>query len=162
MDKVVKEVQESLRIISRYDSSVPSVIPDGIFGEETRQSLIAFQQGRGLSPTGRVDFGVWERLTQEKEKAERFFSPPAEAAPAKREDFPLKKGRESHLNRNLNLMLLRLSERYDNFLPVDLSDSFSQETETQVKAFQRVTGREETGQVDKQLWDLLSVLYVTE
>lgn len=160
MDELVLEFQGYLRNISRYDSDIPNVIPDGIFGDETRDSLKAFQRKHRLNETGTVDFSTWEKLIEENRKAVFFFSLPEQTAPITNEDFPLKEGKETHLNYNLNLMLSHLGRNYGNFDILEVNDIFSAQTRNQVLSFQKVTDKEQTGEVDKELWNSLSQLYL--
>ena len=63
------ELQQRLRNISKVHKDVPSVIPDGIFGEETENAVRAFQRKFGFSETGVVDFEIWDRINEESKKA---------------------------------------------------------------------------------------------
>ena len=58
-------LQRYLLGISRFDPDVPPVDPDGIFGETTRASLMAFQKKYGLPVTGVGDAETWARLFEE-------------------------------------------------------------------------------------------------
>lgn len=55
-------LQYLLNMISEFYPSVPSVTQDGIFGNGTRQAVIAFQQAKGLTPDGIVGAGTWRAL----------------------------------------------------------------------------------------------------
>lgn len=160
MDELVFEIQGYLRNISRYDKDIPNVIPDGIFGDETADSIKAFQRKHGLSETGTVNLSTWNKLIEENRKAIFFFSLPEQTAPITNEDFPLKMGKETHLNYNLNLMLAHLGRNYGNFDILEVNDIFSVQTKNQVLTFQKVTDKEQTGEVDKELWNSLSQLYL--
>lgn len=160
MDLIVLEFQGYLRNISRYDSDIPTVIPDGIFGDETAESLKAFQRKHSLAETGTVNFPTWEKLIEENRNAIFFFSEPVQTAPISNEDLPLEEGKESHLNYNLNLMLSHLGRSYANFDVLELTSAFTPQTKAQVINFQKVIDREQTGRVDKETWNALSQLYL--
>ena len=160
MDTAVFEIQSYLRNISRVDRDIPSLIPDGIFGDETTQSVLAFQRKSLLPQTGRVDYETWSRIFEENEKALFILSEPLQTAPVTRDDLPLKKGKVSHLNSSVNLMLLRLSDFYGNFSGASLSSDYTEETERLISAFQSLSGLPVTGETDKQTWNLLSSLYL--
>ncbi len=55
-------IQELLGVISKYQSAVPTVEKDGIFGAETQASIRAFQTANGLTADGIVGPLTWEKL----------------------------------------------------------------------------------------------------
>lgn len=160
MDEIILEVQGYLRNISRYDSDIPTVIPDGIFGDETTESVRAFQRKYNLEETGTVNLATWNKLTEENRKAVFFFSEPVQTAPIKNEDFPLREGKETHLNHNLNLMLSHLGRNFENFDILENTSAFTPQTTAQVRNFQKVIAVPLTGIVDKEIWNALSQLYL--
>ncbi len=160
MDIIVREMQEYLRNIARYDSDIPLVVPDGIYGSETTESVRAFQNKYGIEESGNVDFATWEKLVEENSNALFFFSQPNQIAPITNTDLPLKKGKESEFNYNLNLMLSRLASFYRNFEPLSVTSEFTENTERQVLIFQKVIAKELTGEVDKETWNKLAEIYV--
>lgn len=55
-------LQYLLNVISEYYPGIPGPAQDGIFGSETRQSVIAFQQLMQLAPDGYVGPLTWKAL----------------------------------------------------------------------------------------------------
>ena len=55
-------IQELLGVINRYNSAVPAVEVDGIFGPATRDAIYAFQNAYGLAVDGIVGALTWEKL----------------------------------------------------------------------------------------------------
>ena len=154
------ELQQRLRNISKVHKDVPSVIPDGIFGDETENAVRAFQRKFGFSETGVVDFEIWDRINEEGKKALFVLSDPNQVISIKNEDLPLvigQIGREVH---TLNLMLRRLGELYSNFRFENTGDEFTAETEREVRKWQKVIGHDITGEVDKLTWNRLAEHYL--
>lgn len=154
------ELQQRLRNISKVHKDVPSVIPDGIFGEETENAVRAFQRKSGFPETGVVDFEIWDRINEESKKALFVLSDPNQVISIKNEDLPLvigQIGREVH---TLNLMLRRLGELYSNFRSENTGDEFTAETEREVRKWQKVIGHDITGEVDKLTWNRLAEHYL--
>ncbi len=59
----VFEIQSELRHISKENDRIrPVLIPDGIYGEETRLAVISFQHFVGIQETGIVDCETWEAV----------------------------------------------------------------------------------------------------
>lgn len=160
MDSAVFEIQNYIRNISRFDKDIPSLVPDGIYGNETTESVLAFQKKHLLAQTGKVNLETWNKLLEENDRAVFFFSEPVQTAPARSRDFPLRKGKSSHLNGNINLMLKRLSDFYTNFSSAVLSPEYTEETEKLIGIFQSLAGIPVTGETDKATWNLLSFLYL--
>ena len=59
----VYEVQSALRNLSAINEAIrPRLIPDGIYGDETRAAVSSFQNFMGFEITGIVNFGTWQVL----------------------------------------------------------------------------------------------------
>ena len=64
-EEAVREVQRYLRAVSYRHKEVPHIGIDGIFGEETREALRAFQRRFSLPPTGVADSESFRLLYRE-------------------------------------------------------------------------------------------------
>ncbi len=60
----VRQMQEQLNAIADVYYSIPNIAADGIFGERTREAVIAFQKQFDLPPSGIVDFPTWYKISQ--------------------------------------------------------------------------------------------------
>ena len=60
----VRQMQEQLDRISQTYPALPSVTPDGIYGESTRQAVEAFQRVFNLPVTGVVDYPTWYKISE--------------------------------------------------------------------------------------------------
>lgn len=154
------ELQQRLRDIAKADKDVLSVIPDGIFGEETENSVRSFQRKFGLPETGVVNFEVWDRINDEHKKALFELSEPIQVISIKKEDLPLVLGQISKEVHMLNMMLNSLSEKYSNFQNVGYSDEFTAATRNEVEKWQKVINHDITGEVDKLTWNRLAEQYL--
>jgi len=59
----VRLLQEYLNRIAASISEIPSVTPTGYFGNQTQQSVLAFQRYAGLPENGYVEFTTWNAIT---------------------------------------------------------------------------------------------------
>lgn len=60
----VRQMQEQLDAIANVYYPIPNIAADGIFGERTREAVIAFQKQFDLPQTGVVDFATWYKISQ--------------------------------------------------------------------------------------------------
>lgn len=158
--RAIMELQQRLRDIAKIDKDILSVIPDGIFGEETEEAVKSFQRKHNLNDTGVVDFALWDMINEEHKKALFELSDPVQVISIDREDLPLVLGQISKQVHMLNMMLNYLSDTHDNFENAGHSDEFTADTERQVKKWQNVIAHEITGEVDKLTWNRLAEYYL--
>ena len=59
----VRQIQEQLNLIGEFYSSIPVLIPDGIYGERTADAVRAFQKIFSLPQTGIVDYPTWYKIS---------------------------------------------------------------------------------------------------
>jgi hypothetical protein len=62
VEQPIRSLQTMLRVISKDDSRLPSVVPDGIYGPTTMNSITAFQRLYGLPITGVTDQQTWDKI----------------------------------------------------------------------------------------------------
>ncbi len=58
----VGQLQHMLAVGAFFITSVPTVALTGVYGEDTRQSVEAFQQYSGMEQTGEVDTATWNAI----------------------------------------------------------------------------------------------------
>lgn len=159
-DDAVFEMQGYLRNIGRLDSDISRVVPDGIFAEETTAAVKSFQKKYGMEETGVVDFETWENIKDKNAQAVFIASEPVQVVHITNEDLPLVKGMDNTLIYTLHLMLNNIAEKYNNFSSLPIQSLFDENTEREVKRWQRVISHNENGQVDKVTWNNLAEFYL--
>lgn len=155
----IYEIQSYLRYLSRYISQIPSVVPDGIYGEQTRNSVKAFQKMFGLPTTGEVDFETWTRLVEVYDETVRRekYPKPVYVYPL---DIPhFKEGNRFDEIYVLQVMLRRLSRIYPNIHMPKITGVFDADTKRAVEDFAAFYGKEKTGLVDRELWNIIAETY---
>ncbi len=158
--KSIMELQQRLYNISKVQKDIPTVIPDGIFGDETEEAVKAFQRKFGFPETGVVNFEVWDKINEENKKALFELSDPIQITEIKKEDLPLVLGQIGREVQTLNMMLSRLSELYSNFNLANIGDEFTDETRREVENWQKIIDHDITGEVDKLTWNRLAEHYL--
>jgi peptidoglycan hydrolase-like protein with peptidoglycan-binding domain len=157
--QAIYNLQRYLRQLSRFDPDIPSVDEDGIFGEETRASLAAFQRKYGLPVTGTADGETWARLFNEylASVEERTRPLPVYLFPRFPTDYSIGRGDENLLTGVVQLLLreaLILYGKDADSLPID--GKFEEQTERAVKDFQTVQRLPADGRVDRITWNRLA------
>ena len=163
--QAIYNLQRYLRQLSRFDSDIPSVDEDGIFGEETRASLAAFQEKYGLPVTGAADPETWARLFNEylATVEARTRPDPVYLFPRFPADYSVGRGDENLLVGVIQYLLreiITLYGRDSSALP--LNGVFDEITEQAVKDFQTVNRLPPDGRVDRVTWNRLAQSRIRE
>lgn len=158
--KVISEIQDYIRNISGYNSSIPFIVSDGIYGEQTKEAVKIFQQAYSLEDSGKVDFETWKKLVEINREAAEKLSQPFPLAPVTQNDLPLKQGDTGPFVRHVKLMLDFLAENFSNFVGQTDTDEFDFITVSETKRWQRINSLPDTGEVDKRTWNRLSEYYI--
>lgn len=157
--QAIYNLQRYLRQLSRFDPAIPAVDEDGIFGEETRASLAAFQRKYGLPITGTADPETWARLFREYlASVEELTRPlPVYLFPRFPSDYSVGAGDENLLVGVIQYLLRELLTLYGKdveLLPLD--GVFNELTERAVRDFQTVQRLPPDGRVDRVTWNRLA------
>ena len=148
----IEEIQKFLLVI--YESGkrdIDRISVDGIYGEETKRAVRQYQSLYGIEANGVVNKETFDALYSEyKEITDEIF---LEEILIGEGLFPLTLGMQGDDVLLLNLYLIELSNVYKDLERVDKSTYFSARTERTVRGLQRIFNEEETGEVDKKLFN---------
>ena len=61
----VRSLQTMLRVIGQDSGQEITLIPDGFYGNNTRDAVSEFQRNRGIPTTGVADENTWQRIVAE-------------------------------------------------------------------------------------------------
>ena len=150
------ELQTMLRLIGQTDGMVPPVNPDGIFGPETERAVLTFQSNMGLPPTGIVDFGTWNAVTNAYRMARNFIRQGLALFPFPGNAYEVKHGEKSELVYIIQILLSGVEVVYDVFSKLDISGIYDEKTEDAVRTFQKFNRLPVTGTVNAETWDRLA------
>ncbi len=152
----VRNLQTMLRVLAEDDNSLPTVVPDGIYGQTTMHAVTEFQRREGLPLTGITDQNTWDRIVQRYEPALIRIdkAEPIEIIMDPNQVFVF--GDEGPYIILMQAMLIWLSRDHDG-IPAPISTGvFDEETEKSLSGFQFLAGLPQTGQLDKITWKHLS------
>lgn len=157
----VRYLQTYLRAQRLADPTYPSVPVDGIFGSQTKYALTEFQRRNGLPPTGIADRVTWDMLYTQYLEITSENEPPSPIIPfpSSPSDYVIKLGERSFLVAVVQYMLGEIGAVY-GFSDAPATDGeYGEETAEFVREFQRMSGLEDSGEVDRATWSALSRIF---
>ncbi len=152
----IRSLQTMLRVLAEADRSLPSVVPDGIYGATTMQAVSAFQRKNGLPVTGVTDEPTWLAIVEAYEPALVIVGPaePIEIIMDPGQVYIL--GDESPYILLAQSMLIFLAGDFAAIPSPNHTGVLDRETARSLSGFQMLNGLPETGQLDKITWRNLS------
>ncbi len=155
----IRSLQTMLRVIAQSDEKQPSVIPDGLYGNQTMRAVTAFQRNNGLPATGITDQATWDTIVAAYEPAL------VEAAPAQPLEIILSPGQVIGRGTSspnvyiIQAVLQVLSDAYSGITPPSHSGIVDEATYFSIQTFQEMAGLPQTGEVNKLTWKHLALHY---
>ena len=151
----IRSLQTMLRVIAEDDGTLPTVIPDGIYAQETITAISAFQRRYGLPVTGVTDQQTWDAVVDAYEDAIIHIG---KAQPIEIIMDPGKVYRLGEFSPNLYLlqsMLLYLSQLHPSIDTPSHNGTLDSPTSEALAGFQVLAGLPPTGELDKLTWKYL-------
>lgn len=155
-------LQYFLSVLNEFYDYIPSVEITGTFGEETKRSVIAFQQSKNLPQTGIVDDVTWNEIYRdfrgivttvfENGAANQVFVPFSGTT--------LQLGSTGEEVTTLQQYLNNIASIDQNISPVDVTGTFDEATRNAVLQYQKEYGLNETGTVDRTTWNSIGGTYL--
>ena len=155
----IRSLQTMLRVIAESDETLPSVVPDGIYGADTVRAISAFQRRSTLPVTGVADQATWEAIVAAYEPA---LIEVDEAEPLVIILNPGQVIRRGESNPNLYLVqaiLIVLSEAYASIPAPAVTGVLDIPTANALSEFQSMNLLPVTGELDKNTWRHLALHY---
>lgn len=151
----VRSLQTMLRVLAEDDRTLPTVVPDGIYGQDTINAVSAFQRRNGLPVTGVTDQTTWEAIVA-------AYGPAliriGKAQPIEIIMAPGQVYHHGESSPNLYLlqsMLLVLSQEHPVISEPTHTGVLDAETSAALAAFQLLAGLPPTGELDRETWRYL-------
>ena len=152
----IRSLQTMLRVIAEDDPRLPTVVPDGIYGQSTMQAVAAFQRLYGLPVTGITDQDTWEQIVMV------YKSALIRIGPAEPIEILLEPGQVLRIGDSnayiylLQSILTQLSTENPTISRPDHSGIFDDPTSEALAAFQLLAGLPPTGELDRITWKYLA------
>lgn len=154
----VRGLQTMLRRISQAVGDIPLVVPDGIYGDNTKASVTAFQISYGLPPTGETDAETWDRIREVYIRLQTIYQKPAELAVIS-ENLRIMPGEQNAELWIVQSMLKALAQVLSNMPDLELSGVHAPDSVAATLVVQEVSGLEKTGVIDVITGNKITGLY---
>ncbi len=155
VEQPIRSLQTMLRVIAEDDPTLPTVVPDGIYGPTTMTAVTAFQRQYGLPITGITDQETWEKIVEIYDIASIRVNKaePIEIVMDPGEVFRL--GESNAYIYLLQSILTQLSNDNPTISRPVHNGVLDNATSDALAAFQFLTGLPPTGELDKITWKYL-------
>ncbi len=150
----VEQMQFWLNTIAQYDSAIPSITVDGVFGSGTTAAVRAFQRKYGLTVDGVVGQSTWKEIYDEFRSIQSDNGTP-NAYPG----TPLRSGSSGQNVRLVQFWLKIARTVYSSLNNVTVDGKFGSSTEAAVRRFQSYFGLTSDGVVGRTTWNKLYEVY---
>ncbi len=151
----IRSLQTMLRVIAEDSGTLPTVVPDGIYGQSTINAVSAFQRSASLPVTGITDQATWEAIVKVYEIAliRIHQAEPIEIVIDPGKVFRL--GESSPYLYLLQSMLTYLSGLHKTITVPSHNGMLDSPTAEALAAFQLLAGLPPTGELDRVTWKFL-------
>ncbi len=156
----VRNLQYFLSYLSDFYSTITPVTIDGVFGNETRESVISAQKTFGLTEDGVVGEVTWNAIYE-------AYRGIVDTIPLKYIEgnvlpypgIPLRTGSTGDAVLLLQQYLNVIADFYPEVNSVELTSYFGTQTDSAVRAIQGLYGLDQNGIVASATWDAITSLY---
>ena len=148
----IRSLQTMLRTIAQIDPRQITVIPDGVYTNQTTAAVRSFQENNNLPVTGVANQDTWDRIVAAYRPAQIETSPAEPIFITLNPGQTFGPGDRHHHIHLVQAMLSLLAQAYPSFPTVSFTGVFDPETEQAILALQRLAGLNPTGILDKQTW----------
>ena len=150
----VEQLQFWLNTLAQYESSIPSLTVDGVYGTGTANTVRAFQRKYGLTVDGVVGRDTWTELYDQFRSIQSDNGTP--------NAYPGTALREGASGQNVRLVQfwLKIARTvYSNLNNITVDGKFGSATTAAVKRFQTYFGLTSDGVVGRTTWNKLYEVY---
>lgn len=160
MAEDIRYIQRLLRKISFFDDDIISIIPDGIYGDTTAESVRSFQRKYNLYETGELDNDTWDKIVEVHGNSFEDNQKNFKVTVIDESRIPIFPGESSRSLYVIQAMILALSDEFDNIDAIEVTGIFDPATQREVEKIQIISGITPNGQIDRRFLNTLSQLYL--
>lgn len=159
--RAVLQIQQWLRTLAQSGFPLPLVIPDGIYGNNTKDAVRIFQSLSGLATTGEVDYVTWLALRDDYKKvaAGVALTNPIFPFEYTLNNQRITRGDQASLVYIIQAMIEELLLVYTTLVDREPSGIYDEQTEENIRTLQEIWRLPITGEVDRDTWNNLADAY---
>ncbi len=157
--KPIESMQHMLRVLSKGDDRLLPVVADGIFGQNTRSAVMAFQRSRRRPATGVMDLETWELLVEAYDRENVLQSEAEPLIPILNPRQTIRPGESNYHVFLVQAILRTLRCAYGGIPTLEMTGMMDAPTVAALRRFQSYSGLEPTGVLDKITWKHLARHY---
>lgn len=151
----ISEIQRYLRMSAdRIYANIDPVSIDGIYGSETREAVVQYQEIANLEKSGVVNYITFTKLFKSYQNAQ--FLQSADRFLISKRNFPFKQGDHGNEVLIINIMLDELKNIYRTIHEVKLMEYYSGNTSRAVRNIREIFRMEASPNVDVTLYERMS------
>ncbi len=157
--KPIESMQHMLRVVAQGDSRLLPVVADGIFGQNTRAAVTAYQRARRRPATGVMDLETWELLVEDYDNEIILQGEAEHLIPILNPRQVIRPGDTNYHVLLVQSILRVLCCEYGCVQQVEVSGTMDGPTVAALRRFQSLAGLQPTGILDKITWRHLARQY---
>ncbi len=154
----IKDLQEKLRYIENYTGGTNLAV-DGIYSDDTRNSIANIQSNAGFDPTGETDRDTIDLINTLYDDLLERNSPAVQIIAFPNSEVILREGDEGFSTAVLNLMLAALSSEFANIPSISSTDRYGNDTAQGAAAVQQASRLPVNGETDKLTFNAIARLF---
>lgn len=155
----IRSLQTMLRIIAQSRFQPLTLIPDGIYGGDTRRAVLEFQRRNGLAATGVTDQETWDAIVAAYELAVIEVSEACPLIPILNPMETISAGEARAILYLAQGILTVLNKAYGSVTPCCMNGTLDLPTAESLRSFQELSNLPPTGELDHRTWMNLARQY---
>lgn len=159
LSQSVRSLQTMLRVLAVDEPDLRRVIPDGIYGAQTRNAVYQFQRSRGLPATGVTDQITWDRIVADYGPALVRVQPAQPLQILLEPGQVLRRGSRNPCMYVVQAVLKTIAQVYESLPEPPLNGILDEASADCIASFQYLSDLPQTGQLDKITWKHMALQY---
>lgn len=148
-----------LRVIAMDHQEPCSIIPDGVYGQQTRAEISSFQRRHDLKANGITDQQTWDAIVAEYEAAKLDLAPACHLVISMKPGCKYCEG-DCHTNIRIAQSILgSIASAFGNMQAPAVTGVMDSATMEALRSFQELCSLSSDGRMDKKTWKHLAFIF---